>query len=485
MAKTITGKQVGDSYYQVEHPSGLTVLLYPKEHCSTTYAIFGTRYGSIDNCFQRSDEAGPESVPEGIAHYLEHKLFESEEGDAFERFSKTGASANAFTSFESTCYLFSTTDQVYQSLEILLDFVQSPYFTEETVRKEQGIIGQEIKMYDDDPQWRVMFNYLKAMYHSHPIREDIAGTVESIAKITPELLYRCYNTFYNLGNMVLAIAGNFQVDKALAVCDKMLKPAAPVTVQRVFPQEPDTIVQPVVEERLSVASPLFQFGFKEPGADQPRSEKDVAATEVLLETLASDASPLFRRLLDQGLVNESSFSYEYFEGNGYATVMFSGESKDPQAVAQAILEEVERFQREGIPAEAFERSKRALYGELVAALNSTGSIANGLVNMHLKGSFSPISIPWRLCAWKMGKSACARFSSGSAACFPSSCPTKNTRSWAEGGNSHDASHHIPPPGAGVHREHGGLLHWRVQCLLVRNHHRGGLFAGFGLRQLQL
>ena len=168
MAKTITGKQVGDSYYRVEHPSGLTVLLYPKEHCSTTYAIFGTRYGSIDNCFQRSDEAGPESVPEGIAHYLEHKLFESEEGDAFERFSKTGASANAFTSFESTCYLFSTTDQVYQSLEILLDFVQSPYFTEETVRKEQGIIGQEIKMYDDDPQWRVMFNYLKAMYHSHP-----------------------------------------------------------------------------------------------------------------------------------------------------------------------------------------------------------------------------------------------------------------------------------------------------------------------------
>ena len=124
MAKTITGKQVGDSYYRVEHPSGLTVLLYPKEHCSTTYAIFGTRYGSIDNCFQRSDEAGPESVPEGIAHYLEHKLFESEEGDAFERFSKTGASANAFTSFESTCYLFSTTDQVYQSLEILLDFVQ-------------------------------------------------------------------------------------------------------------------------------------------------------------------------------------------------------------------------------------------------------------------------------------------------------------------------------------------------------------------------
>ena len=163
ITKIFKGARVGDSYSQIKHPSGLTILLYPKEDCSTTCAVFGTRYGSIDNCFQRSDEPEAEKVPEGIAHYLEHKLFESEDGDAFDRFSKTGASANAFTSFESTCYLFSCTDNFYESLEILLDFVQSPYFTEETVQKEQGIIGQEIKMYDDDPQWRVMFNYLKAM----------------------------------------------------------------------------------------------------------------------------------------------------------------------------------------------------------------------------------------------------------------------------------------------------------------------------------
>lgn len=379
-----TGQRVGDNYTKVNHPSGLTILLYPKEQCSTTYAVFGTRYGSIDNCFQRSDETSPEKVPEGIAHYLEHKLFESEDGDAFDRFAKTGANANAFTSFESTCYLFSCSDKLYESLEILLDFVQSPYFTEQTVQKEQGIIGQEIKMYDDDPQWRVMFNYLKAMYHAHPIQEDIAGTVESIAKITPELLYRCYNTFYNLGNMVLAVAGNFQPEKVLEICDRMLKPSEPVTVRRVFPKEPDSIVKSQVEERLSVALPLFQFGFKETKADLPRSEKDVAATEVLLETLASEASPLFRDLLDKGLINENSFSYEYFEGRGYATVMFSGESKDPQAVAQSIMQEVKRFKQEGIPAEAFERSKRALYGEIVASLNSTGTIAHGLVNMELK-----------------------------------------------------------------------------------------------------
>lgn len=380
----ITGKRVGDSYYKIQHPSGLTILLYPKES-NTAFAIFGTRYGSIDNCFQRSDEPFPETVPAGIAHYLEHKLFESEEGDAFDRFSKTGANANAFTSFESTCYLFSCTDQLYDSLEILLDFVQSPYFTKETVQKEQGIIGQEIKMYEDDPSWRVMFNYLKAMYHSHPVREDIAGTVESIAQITPELLYRCYNTFYNLGNMVLSLAGKFNVEQVLEICDRCLKPSNPIDVRRVFPQEPDTIVTPHVEEHQAVSIPSFQFGFKEPGADKPRTEKDVAAMEVLVETLASEASPLFQELLNRQLVNETSFSYEYFEGSGYATVIFSGESNDPQAVAQAILREAERFRREGIPAQAFERSKRALYGEIVSALNSTGNIANGLVGMHLKG----------------------------------------------------------------------------------------------------
>ena len=208
----VTGERARDSYYKIQHPSGLSIYLYPKESCSTAYAVFGAKYGSIDTCFQRSDETKPETVPEGIAHYLEHKLFESEDGDAFERFAKTGASANAFTSFESTCYLFSCTDQLYESLEILLDFVQSPHFTEESVAKEQGIIGQEIKMYDDDPQWRVMFNYLRAMYHTHPIRQDIAGTVESIAEITPEYLYRCYRTFYNLGNMALCIAGRLDVE---------------------------------------------------------------------------------------------------------------------------------------------------------------------------------------------------------------------------------------------------------------------------------
>lgn len=381
----IIGGRVGEHYYRGKHPSGLDMFLYPKEGFSSSFAILGTKYGSIDTCFRRSDETAPETVPEGIAHFLEHKLFESEDGDAFSRFAKTGATANAFTSFESTAYLFSCTERFYDSLEILLDFVQSPYFTEQTVQKEQGIIGQEIKMYDDDPQWRVMFNYLRAMYHNHPIKLDIAGTVDSIAKITPEHLYRCYRTFYNLKNMALVLVGDFEPEKVLSVCDKLLKPAEPVSVQRVFQKEPETVVQSRVEDRLSVAMPLFQFGFKETVSAENRSEKDIAAMEVLLETLASDSSPLFQQLLSKGLINESSFGFEYFEGAGYATVMFSGESRDPDAVAAAILAELERFRREGIPEESFHRAKRSIYGANVSAFNSTSEIANGLLSFHFKG----------------------------------------------------------------------------------------------------
>ncbi|MBS6163048.1 MAG: insulinase family protein, partial [Clostridiales bacterium] len=208
LIKEVKSARIGDHYYEVQHPSGLKILVYPKNDNNSTYAVFGTRYGSVDMAFHLKGEQEVHRVPAGIAHYLEHKLFESEDGDAFARYAKTGAAANAYTSFNNTCYLFSTTDQVYESLEILLDFVQSPFFTEQTVQKEQGIIGQEIRMYDDDPQWRVMFNLLECLYHTHPVKIDIAGTVESIAQITPEYLYLCYNTFYNLHNMVLCIAGN-------------------------------------------------------------------------------------------------------------------------------------------------------------------------------------------------------------------------------------------------------------------------------------
>ena len=377
--REVKSDRVGDRYYEVKHPSGLRIFVYPKEQNNSTYAVFGTRYGSVDTTFKRSDESEACTVPAGIAHYLEHKLFESEDGDAFARYAKTGANANAYTSFDVTCYLFSCTENVYESLEILLDFVQSPYFTEQTVQKEQGIIGQEIRMYDDDPQWRVMFNLLEALYHKHPVKVDIAGTVESIAQITPELLYRCYHTFYNLNNMVLCVAGNVELNKVLDLCDRMLKPSAPVEIERIFEEEPREVVKPRVEQKLSVVTPLFELGFKE-NAVSRRTTKELAETEILLELMASDASPLFRRLLDAGLVNESSFGYEYFEGPGYASIIFSGESKDPDRVAEEIRAEADRLRREGIDREAFQRAKKALYGRNIAALNSVDNIANSMAS---------------------------------------------------------------------------------------------------------
>lgn len=383
--ETVESTRAGDRYYRMKHPSGLLIQVYPKANSHSTYAIFGTRYGSIDTCFQRSDADSPVKTPAGIAHFLEHKLFESEDGDAFLRYAKTGASANAYTSFDMTCYLFSCTEKVYESLKILLDFVQSPYFTEQTVEKEQGIIGQEIRMYDDDPQWRVMFNMLCGMYENHPVKTDIAGTVESISEITPEYLYDCYHTFYNLNNMVLCVAGNVDPKEVFALADQMLKPSESVSVSRIFDEEPRGVLKHRVEQQLSVAVPLFELGFKEEAGAERASEREIAATDILLELMASDASPLFRKLLDDGLINESSFGTEYFEGSGYAAVIFSGESNDPDAVAEAVFAEADRLRQEGIAEDAFERAKKAVYGRNIAALNSAENIANSMASLTFAG----------------------------------------------------------------------------------------------------
>ena len=209
--KTIVSPQTGDKYTHIHHKSGLEILVCEMEGYSTTEAMFGTKYGSINTQFKTAADKDYCTVPEGIAHFLEHKLFENEDCDVFDLYAKTGANANAFTSFDKTCYFFSCSDNFKASLEILLSFVQSPYFTPESVAKEQGIIGQEIRMCDDDPGWRVFFNMLCGLYQKHPVRIDIAGTIESIAEITDDLLYRCYRTFYNLHNMVLAVAGKCTV----------------------------------------------------------------------------------------------------------------------------------------------------------------------------------------------------------------------------------------------------------------------------------
>lgn len=378
--KTVESKLIKDKYYVIDHPSGLTIYVYPKEGYKSTYAIFGTRYGSVNTRF-KIDGGKEITVPDGIAHYLEHKLFESEDGDAFTRYAKTGANANAYTSFEKTCYLFSCTEKFEESLEILLDFVQSPYFTPETVAKEQGIIGQEIKMYDDTPGWKVMFNTLIGMYHNHPVRIDIAGTVESIAEITAEKLYECYNSFYNLNNMVLCVAGNTTVEQVLSVADRMLKPCEKHKIENIFEDEPYEVAQEYIEQKFPVTIPLFYLGFKENIGEKPISAKQAAYTDILLYILASTSSPLYNKLLDEELINET-FIYEFMEGPRYAAVLFGGESRNPKKAAEIIKEEIRTAKKNGIDEEEFKLAKRAVYGNVVSGFNSNENIANVLADMH-------------------------------------------------------------------------------------------------------
>ena len=379
----IKSERAGDSYYKIDHPSGLTVYVYPKEGYNSAYAIIGTKYGSVNTCFSL-DGGEKITVPDGIAHYLEHKLFESEDGDAFARYAKTGASANAYTSFEKTCYLFSCTDKFDESFEILLDFVQSPYFTAETVAKEQGIIGQEIKMYDDSPDWRVMFNMLENMYHHHPVKLDIAGTVESIAEITAEKLYQCYNTFYNLNNMALCVAGNVTVEQVLKTCDRMLKPCEKHTIENFFEDEPYEIVEPYVEQNFPVSVPLFNLGFKE-RAQKPLNETKLAHTDILLELLASSTSELYQKLMDDELIN-TSFTFELFEGPGYCSVIFGGESRAPKQAAEQIKQYIAEVKKNGLDKAEFESARKSVYGDVISSLNSVGSIANTVTSYHFNGN---------------------------------------------------------------------------------------------------
>ena len=378
----IENKRLGEKYYRIHHDSGLNIIVCPKKGFNSVYATIATKFGSINSQFIHNGNRV--HVPDGTAHYLEHKLFESEDGDAFSKYAKTGASANAYTSFDVTAYLFSCTDKFEESLEILIDLIQSPYFTPETVAKEQGIIGQEIKMYEDDPDWKVMMNLLQSMYRNHPINIDIAGTVDTIAKITPETLYECYNSYYNLNNMVMCIAGNVTPELVLEIADKKLKNAEKCDTQSVFPDEPYEVVKHYTEQILPVAVPMFEIGFKENAPKAFLKTKELICTNILLTAFSAESSALYRKLIDEKLIN-SSFDSEYLEGSGYRAVIFSGESRNPQKAAEIILDAVKELHKNGISKEDFEIAKRSVYGKLIAGFDSPSSIASGIINAEFWG----------------------------------------------------------------------------------------------------
>lgn len=383
MVKQFVNDKINETIKFYEHKSGLRIFVCEKKDYSSAYAIFGTRYGSIDTKFKVSGKDFLE-VPEGIAHYLEHKLFESEEQDAFQRFAKTGAAANAFTSFDRTCYLFSCSSNFSENFKILLDFVQHPYFTEETVRKEQGIIGQEINMYDDNAGWRVLFNLLTALYKVHPVRIDIAGTIESIAKINAELLYDCYNTFYNLNNMFICVAGNVDAQEIFDMCDELLVTKEKVEIERFMPDEPYEIVNDRVEISLPISMPMFTIGFKEKCDKPQKTLKERILTDLILKCVFGNDGELYKTLFDAGLINEN-FGTEYFNGYGYACSIVEGETKDPDKVRSIINDYILKIKQKGIPEETVSRYIKAYYGRTVSDYNSVENIVMNMVETAFDG----------------------------------------------------------------------------------------------------
>ncbi|MBR6529855.1 MAG: insulinase family protein [Clostridia bacterium] len=360
---------MGEKLLVAEHESGLKVLFVPRD-AGEAFALFGVKYGALDNTF--TVDGKQITVPDGIAHFLEHKLFDNEDGeDTFARFAALGAEANAFTSNEMTAYLFSATENIHENLETLLNYVTHPYFTPETVAKEQGIIGQEIRMYEDDPSTRLEFGLLECLYHNHPIKIDIAGTVESIAEITDKTLYDCYNTFYNLHNMVLVLCGPFEEDRILSVCDKVLQKAPPFLAKRTTPEEPNTVCKPRFEKNLPVMMPHFAVGMKETelGGGSDAFLRRVAAQNVALFCYFSRASKFFANLYEKGVLSEVfSTAYQYLDSCAYT--VWRGESERAQEVAAAIRETIKLAKETELSDEDFELAKRAVYGEVVQSFNS-------------------------------------------------------------------------------------------------------------------
>ena len=373
--------QLQEELYHEKLYNGLNVYILPKKGFNKTFATFTTKYGSVDNNFVPLGKEEYVKVPDGIAHFLEHKLFEKEEGDVFQQFSKQGASANAFTSFTRTAYLFSSTSDVEKNLETLVDFVQDPYFSEKTVEKEKGIIGQEITMYDDNPDWRLYFGLIQNLYQNHPVKIDIAGTIESISHITKDLLYECYNTFYHPSNMLLFIVGPVdptkfmdQVRENQAKKDYKEMPE----IKRKFEDEPlQTAEQKQVLE-MNVQTSKCLIGMKALHVDQtgPKLLKNELTMNVLLDLLFGKSSENYNQLYNDGLIDET-FSYDYTQEQGFGFAMVGGDTENPDKLADELKNML--FQAKNgttFTEEQLNRAKKKKIGAFLRAVNSPEYIAN-------------------------------------------------------------------------------------------------------------
>ena len=378
---------IGEATYTEKLENGLEVVIVPKKGVRKKYIIWATHFGSVDNKFVIPGTDKVREIPDGVAHFLEHKMFEQESGvDALYSMMALGLNANAYTTFDHTAYLFECTDHFYEGLDILMDYVQHPYFTKENVEKEQGIIGQEIMMYDDDPVWQCYINAMKCLYKNSPIRIDTAGTVETISHITPEILFDCYNTFYNPSNMTLVVCGDFDPEDLLEEIKKRLLPVAKnPEIKRIYPEEPEEIYEKEKECQMEISMPLFIIGFK----DKIETNKDEivkrhTGIKILLDLIAGEGSRFYKEMYEEGLLL-APLDLDYEFSDTFAHVIITAQSPYPKKVEERLMNEIERIKEEGIDSRHFEIAKRKMYGAYVNEYESVSDIARSIVVDKIKG----------------------------------------------------------------------------------------------------
>ncbi len=374
--KAVSSPLLGEQIVKITHESGLTVYISKKNY-QAAYAVFGTRYGSLENSFEVDGERV--NVPHGIAHFLEHKMFESEDGsDAFEKFSEHGADANAFTSFDRTAYIFSCTENFYSSLEALLEMVTTPHFTEQNVEKEKGIITQEIKMCEDRSTYRLYYNLMKALYSGYPVMIPVAGTVDSIQKIDADLLYKCYRAFYRMSNMALCVCGDVDEDKVMETVDRIIKKDKEVPAISFYPEETENAVTSIISDEMDVSKPLVAIGVKIPSEAKPET------LEILCTAVFGESEEFYSELYENRLVNQYDIGCDAVRNA--KTMIVECDSDDPHGVFERFLAFSEKIRTEGVSLEAFDRAKRIHYAETLRKYDSSVAIAEAVFDGFIDGS---------------------------------------------------------------------------------------------------
>ncbi|MDE6590154.1 MAG: insulinase family protein [Oscillospiraceae bacterium] len=365
-------------------PNGLNIYVDARPEYGKQFAFFATRYGGMDLRF-RGEDGGWVDTPQGVAHFLEHKLFDTEDGSALQRMAAQGVDPNAYTTPSMTGYYFEGVQGFEDNLRTLLSFVSKPWFTPESVAKEQGIIGQEIRMCEDDPSHEVYYQLMEAMYASHPVRVRVAGTVESIAEITADTLYQCHRVFYRPGNMVLCAAGNVDPGRVAELAQEVLEPERSSSAGADYggPEPPETVKR-YVRRAMAVSIPLFELGFKGDPAPKGEGLRQRLLAGLVCDALFSASAPLYSRLYGQGLIN-GSFDSSYEALPGCVCLIAGGESREPERVLNEVLEETARLAREGIDPVLWERLKKAAYGAMVRQLNSLEDTCFELAQAHFDG----------------------------------------------------------------------------------------------------